>query len=55
MGMCKPSGGIKTQVGRIGDLKAEGTPNSRTDLYNENLIHISHYHILIVFLFRLTI
>jgi len=36
MGMCKPSGGIKQQVGRIGDLKAEGNPNSRVDLYNKN-------------------
>ena len=35
MGMCKPSGGIKSQVGRIGDLKTEGTPNTRIDLYNE--------------------
>ena len=35
MGMCKPSGGINSIVGKIGDLKRIGTPNSRTDLYNE--------------------
>ena len=35
MGMCKPSGGINSVVGKIGDLKRIGTPNSRTDLYNE--------------------
>lgn len=33
MGMCKPSGGIKPQIGKIGDLKAYGDPNSRIDLY----------------------
>ena len=36
MGMCKPSGGIESKIGRIGDLKATGTPNSRTDLFNKN-------------------
>ena len=35
MGMCKPSGGIKLIVGKIGDLPRIGTPNTRTDLYNE--------------------
>ena len=35
MGMCKPSGGIKSRVGKIGDLKAIGEPNTRIDLYNE--------------------
>lgn len=34
MGMCKPSGGIKTQLGKIGSLKAYGDPNTRIDLYN---------------------
>ena len=34
--MCKPSGGIKSQIGKIGDLKAFGDPNSRIDLYNNN-------------------
>ncbi len=34
--MCKPSGGIKQQVGRIGDLKKTGTPNTRIDLYDKN-------------------
>ena len=32
MGMCKPSGGIKPQLGKIGDLKAYGDPNTRIDL-----------------------
>ena len=35
MGMCKPSGGIKSQVGKIGSLKANSDPNTRIDLYNE--------------------
>ena len=35
MGMCKPSGGIKSKTGKIGDLKATGDPNSRIDLKNE--------------------
>ena len=35
MGMCKPSGGIEKKVGKIGDLKAHGDPNSRIDLYNK--------------------
>lgn len=35
MGMCKPSGGIKSVVGKIGDLPRMGTSNTRTDLYNE--------------------
>ena len=35
MGMCKPSGGIKSQVGTIGSLKADSDPNTRIDLYNE--------------------
>lgn len=35
MGMCKPSGGIKPMMGKIGDLPRIGTPNTRTDLYNE--------------------
>ena len=34
MGMGKPSGGIKTQLGKIGSLKAYGDPNTRIDLYN---------------------
>ncbi len=34
MGMCKPSGGINTVFGKIGDLKALGLPNSRVDLYD---------------------
>lgn len=40
MGMCKPSGGVKRVVGRIGDLEREGTPNSRVDMYNEKGILI---------------
>ncbi len=36
MGMCKPSGGISSQVGRIGDLKTTGAPNTRIDLYDKN-------------------
>lgn len=36
MGMCKPSGGKIDIIGRIGDLKAIGTPNTREDLYNED-------------------
>lgn len=32
--MCKPSGGIKSQMGKIGDLAPYGDPNSRIDLYN---------------------
>ena len=36
MGMCKPSGGISKQIGRIGDLKPTGNPNTRKDLYNED-------------------
>ena len=32
--MCKPSGGIKPQLGKIGSLKAYGDPNTRIDLYN---------------------
>ena len=35
MGMCKLSGGIKSETGKIGDLKATGDPNSRIDLKNE--------------------
>ncbi len=35
MGMCKPSGGINSKVGKIGSLDAIGDPNTRTDLYNE--------------------
>lgn len=35
MGMCKPSGGIKAKIGKIGNLKAIGEPNTRIDLYNE--------------------
>lgn len=36
MGMCKPSGGINKSVGKLGSLDRRGTPNTRTDLYNEN-------------------
>lgn len=36
MGMCKPSGGKISQVGKIGDLKATNTPNTRIDLYDTN-------------------
>lgn len=36
MGMCKPSGGIKSKAGRIGSLKAASDPNTRTDLFDEN-------------------
>ena len=36
MGMCKPSGGISKQIGRVGDLKTTGEPNTRKDLYNED-------------------
>lgn len=36
MGMCKPSGGIKSKVGGVGDLKIYGVPNTRIDLYDEN-------------------
>ena len=36
MGMCKPSGGISNQIGRIGDLKTTGKPNTRIDLYNKD-------------------
>ena len=35
MGMCKPSGGIKSAVGWLGSLPRKDTPNTRTDLYNE--------------------
>lgn len=35
MGMCKPSGGIKSVEGRLGGLPRKDTPNTRTDLYNE--------------------
>lgn len=34
--MCKPSGGISKQIGRIGSLPRIGTPNTRVDLYDEN-------------------
>lgn len=33
---CSPSGGIYTAAGRIGSLNANGEPNSRTDLYDDN-------------------
>lgn len=36
MGMCKPSGGITKQVGKIGELDPQSDPNTRTDLYNED-------------------
>lgn len=36
MGMCKPSGGINKSIGRLGSLNRRSTPNTRTDLYNEN-------------------
>ena len=36
MGMCKPSGGINKSIGRLGSLNRRYTPNTRTDLYNEN-------------------
>ncbi|GEM_PF-4760605 len=36
MGMCKPSCGVERFVGRLGDLKTKGKPNSRADLYNKN-------------------
>lgn len=36
MGMATPSGGVKKFVGRLGDLKTDGKPNSRADLYNKN-------------------
>jgi len=36
MGMCKPSGGIKEETGRLGSLDRMGEPNSRIDLYNKN-------------------
>lgn len=35
MGMSKTSGGIKIKIGKIGDLKAKGDPNSRYDLKNK--------------------
>ena len=45
MGMCKPSGGIKKFVGRLGSLSRSSTPNSRSDLYDEkgNLIQQRWY------------
>ena len=36
MGMCKPSGGKFTQIGKIGDLKKDGVPNTRIDLFNKD-------------------
>ena len=36
MGMCKPSGGIYTQTGRVGSLPRIWLPNTRIDLYDEN-------------------
>lgn len=36
MGMVAPSGGVEKFAGRLGDLKTEGKPNSRADLYNKN-------------------
>ena len=36
MGMCKPSGGKFTKIGKIGELKSTGSPNTRIDLYDEN-------------------
>ena len=32
MGMCKPSGGIYTQTGRVGSLPRIWLPNTRIDL-----------------------
>lgn len=34
MGMCKPSGGKSSRVGRLGSLPIKNTPNSRIDLYD---------------------
>lgn len=34
MGMCKPSGGIKTSEGRLGSLSRRGEPNTRINLYD---------------------
>lgn len=36
MGMCKPSGGFKNQMGRVGSLPRIWKPNTRIDLYDEN-------------------
>lgn len=36
MRMCKPSGGKFSQIGKIGDLKATGIPNTRIDLFDKN-------------------
>ena len=33
-GSCQPSGGIKTQIGRIGSSPKTSTPNSRVDIFN---------------------
>ena len=35
MGMCKPSGGVKPKIGKIGSLNACDDPNVRIDLYND--------------------
>lgn len=35
MGMCSPSGGIESVIGKIGDLKAIGDPNTRIDLKDD--------------------
>ncbi len=38
MGMCKPSGGISNQTGRVGSLPRIWLPNTRIDLYDEKEI-----------------
>lgn len=45
MGMCSPSGGIVQSTGRLGSLSRRSTPNTRSDLYDENgkLIQQSWY------------
>jgi len=35
MGMCKPSGGIQSVTGRVGDLDREGKPNTRVDIFDK--------------------
>lgn len=36
MGMCKPSGGVDPQIGRVGSLPRIWLPNTRIDLSDEN-------------------
>lgn len=40
MGMCKPSGRKFTKIGKTGELKSTGIPNTRIDLFDENWILI---------------